>query len=454
MTRFRVAASRRLDGATPRSTLLRLLLALSLLAMLGAPPARAQQPAPGSEASGEARRVFEHARERLVQVRTLALPSRAQASTGSGFVVAEDGLVVTNYHVVSQAAAERGPYALEWVGVDASSGPLEIVAIDVRHDLALLRRKSGAPLPYLALAPETRELQRGERVFSLGKPLDLGFVVSEGLYNGVVERDLYGHLLFSGALNAGMSGGPALDADGRVIGINVARRLDGQLVSFLIPVRYLHELLAAPAQNLAELPQRLAEINRQLRLHQAAMVERVLAAPWPTQIQGPYRVPVLPDGLARCWGGNDADNENGLSTTSTQCNLSAGRFVSGNLILGTVRLDHRHVESTRLTDWAFWTAMRGQFANRVFGLRKDRQRTPPRCEEADVETAIGAQRVVFCLGGYHRFEGLFQMTLLTMTLTHPKASLSSHLYADGITEANARRLAQTFLESMRWNRAP
>ena len=425
-----------------------------MLALLASSPAHAQQPPAAGEASGEARRVFDQARQRLLQIRTLALPSRAQASTGSGFVVSADGLVVTNYHVVSQAVAEKGPYALEWVGVDASSGPLEIVAIDVRHDLALLRRATTAPLPLLELAPATRELQRGERVFSLGKPLDLSFVVSEGLYNGVVERDLYGHLLFSGALNAGMSGGPAVDAEGKVIGVNVARRLDGQLVSFLIPVRYLHELLAAPAQTLEPLPQRLAEIGRQLGQHQAAMVDRALAAPWPTQIQGPYRVPVLPDSLARCWGSNNADNEAGLSTTTTQCNLAAGRFVSGNLVLGTIRLDHRHVETSKLSAWAFWTAMRGQFANRVFGLRKDRQRTPPRCEEADVETAIGTQRVVLCLGAYHRFDGLFQMTLLTMALTSSKSALSSHLYADGVTEANARRLAQTFLESMQWNRAP
>lgn len=434
-----------------KSGLVTLLVALVSSAI----PALAQQPpTPAPVASDEARRVFDHARDRLVQIRTLALPSRAQASTGSGFVVGADGLVVSNYHVVSQATAEKGPYALEWVGVDGSSGPLEIAAIDVQHDLALLRRKSETPLPVLALAPAARELRRGERIFSLGKPLDLSFVVAEGLYNGVVERDLYGHLLFSGALNSGMSGGPALDGEGNVIGVNVARRLDGQLVSFLIPIRYLHELLAAPAQKLDELPLRLAEINRQLGRHQAAMVERVLAEPWPTQIQGPYRVPVLPDRLARCWGGNTTDGETGLATATTQCNLAAGRFVSGNLLLGTVRLDHRHVESAKLSGWAFWTAMRGQFANRVFGLRKDRQRTPPRCEEADVETAIGPQRAVLCLGTYHRFEGLYQMTLLTMTLTGATSALASHLYADGVTETNARRLAATFLDSMRWNRAP
>ncbi|MBM3523010.1 MAG: serine protease, partial [Alphaproteobacteria bacterium] len=100
------------------------LVALLVALVAAAYPAPAQQPpTPAPVASDEARRVFDHARDRLVQIRTLALPSRAQASTGSGFVVGADGLVVSNYHVISQATAEKGPYALEWVGVDGSSGP-------------------------------------------------------------------------------------------------------------------------------------------------------------------------------------------------------------------------------------------------------------------------------------------------------------------------------------------
>ena len=46
------------------------------------------------------------------------------------------------------------------------------------------------------------------------------------------------------------------------------------------------------------------------------------------------------------------------------------------------------------------------------------------------------------------------MTLLAITLTHPGAALTSQLQADGVTEANARRLARTLLESMRWDRTP
>ena len=63
-------------------------------------------------------------------------------------------------------------------------------------------------------------------------------------YLGVVERSFYPSIFFSGSLNPGMSGGPTLDEQGRVMGINVATRLDGQQVSFLVPAQYAIDLVA------------------------------------------------------------------------------------------------------------------------------------------------------------------------------------------------------------------
>ena len=76
-------------------------------------------------------------------------------------------------------------------------------------------------------------MSQGERIYSLGNPLDIGFAVIEGTYNGLVERSFYPTIFFAGSLNPGVSGGPTLDQQGRVIGINVAARRDGEQVSFL-----------------------------------------------------------------------------------------------------------------------------------------------------------------------------------------------------------------------------
>ncbi len=56
--------------------------------------------------------------------------------------------------------------------------------------------------------------------------------MTEGTYNGLVQRSFYPRIFFGGALNPGMSGGPALDDAGQVVGVNVSKRLDGDLLSF------------------------------------------------------------------------------------------------------------------------------------------------------------------------------------------------------------------------------
>ena len=85
-------------------------------------------------------------------------------------------------------------------------------------------------------------------MYSLGNPLDVGFAVIEGNYNGLVERSFYPQIFFAGSLSGGMSGGPALDQEGRVIGVNVARRVDGEQVSFLVPGPLASALLARAAR--------------------------------------------------------------------------------------------------------------------------------------------------------------------------------------------------------------
>ena len=98
-------------------------------------------------------------------------------------------------------------------------------------------------MPALQLRPQGEPLEQGERIYSLGNPLDVGFAITEGNYNGLVQRSFYPRIFFGGALNPGMSGGPALDARGRVIGVNVAKRLDAEQVSFLVPAEFARALL-------------------------------------------------------------------------------------------------------------------------------------------------------------------------------------------------------------------
>ena len=101
-----------------------------------AAPAAAQPQAP---VSLSARKVYEQARSQLVQIRTVLKGQASQTSVGSGFLVTKDGLIVTNFHVVSEAALKPERHELVYVTADGREAPLAILQLDVLHDLALLQ---------------------------------------------------------------------------------------------------------------------------------------------------------------------------------------------------------------------------------------------------------------------------------------------------------------------------
>src|SRR5258706_5611653 len=146
-------------------------IALSAAALILAGVAAAQPQPPGSDEkpqapppmSSAAERVYEAARLRILQIRTLLQAAGRQSTIGSGFLVTADGLAITNYHVVSQFALDPRTYRLEYLAPDGARGALPLLAIDVAHALAV--RKPDRPgRPYFdfhsrALA---RRLPKGE----------------------------------------------------------------------------------------------------------------------------------------------------------------------------------------------------------------------------------------------------------------------------------------------------
>ncbi|HLL19963.1 MAG TPA: serine protease, partial [Rubrivivax sp.] len=184
-------------------------------AAASAPENGASAPAaePPPPITGAGQRIYERTRPLLLQVRTLLKTQDSQSSVGSGFLVDDAGHLVTNYHVISQYALQPSRHRLVYATVDGKQGALQLLAFDVVHDLALLKPvdNSGpdglAGRGAVALRPENLPLPRGARIFALGNPLDVGFAVAEGTYNGPVERSVLETLFFGGSLSAGMSGG-------------------------------------------------------------------------------------------------------------------------------------------------------------------------------------------------------------------------------------------------------
>lgn len=139
---------------------------------------------------------------------------------GSGFIVSGDGLVVTNEHVVAQATQIRVRLA------DGSIRGATLIGSDERTDVALLRMEALATC-YPALTwGDSEKVRVGEDITAVGSPFGLGGSVSAGIISGrgraVGPGPYHDFLQIDAAINQGNSGGPLLDASGRVIGINTA----------------------------------------------------------------------------------------------------------------------------------------------------------------------------------------------------------------------------------------
>jgi serine protease Do len=165
-------------------------------------------------------------------------------SLGSGFVVHEDGYVVTNHHVIDRARQIKVELA------DGRKLDADLVSSDPEADLAVLRIQGEKPLTPLELG-DSADLMIGEPVIAVGNPMGFSHSVSTGIVSAL-HRDLKspdGSVLLTdlvqtdAAINPGNSGGPLLNAYGQVIGINTAIRGDAQNIGFSIPVNRLRDLV-------------------------------------------------------------------------------------------------------------------------------------------------------------------------------------------------------------------
>jgi serine protease Do len=160
---------------------------------------------------------------------------------GSGFLIGADGLMVTSRHVIDGADEVR--VVLD----DGRSFPGAVVARDALLDVALLRLQGARGLPTVTLG-SSAGLRAGDTVIAIGNPFGLGPSVTVGILSATarsLEEGPLGRLLQTdAAVNPGYSGGPLLDGEGRVVGINTAVLDHGQGITFAVPIDDVRAVLA------------------------------------------------------------------------------------------------------------------------------------------------------------------------------------------------------------------
>lgn len=394
----------------------------------------------------DARALFEVANESVFQIRVIDLASGDRFSLGSGFRVGSDGRLATNFHVVSSYVHEPEKYRLEAVDFRGTVLPLELRALDVVHDLAIVASTAttGAGLPLAS-----GELAKGDRIYSMGNPLDLGMTIIEGTYNGLVENSRYRNILFSGSLNAGMSGGPALDATGAVIGVNVSK--GGEQISFVVPVRHLAALFQK-----SESPPSAAgfnpEITAALLADQQAFYREVLAVD-ATRTLGDLEVVDKLHPSLRCWGHAEDEPDEHYTATHQHCTSEDEIFISNELVLGDFRYDVELINTEELNRFQFYNLLEEEFQHRSFHNTTDaKQVTPYECREGALALDSGNWKLSSCVRAYRKLAGLYDASMIMISLDDPHRAAIVKISASGVSRDNALALFRKMTDTVAWIR--
>jgi len=406
-------------------------------------PRARKRPPPSAPTSQD---LFRRYRDRVFQVRIVDKASSAQSSLGTGFFVSPDGLAVTNYHVVSELVLNPTQYRAELVREGAPPVPIAILDLDVVQDLALLKAETGTA--YFEFQPDAPP--KGTRLFSLGNPHDLGLSIVEGSYNGIVAESFYEKIHFTGAINSGMSGGPTIGADGRVVGVNVAS--SGNQIGFLVPASYAKRLLdQATSRDAATAEALMERVRTSLVESQDRVTTRLLESFSKTLELGPYVVPGDVDPALHCWGDTDRSKGQAYEEVSRYCASDDEIYLTGNHRTGLVWTYKQWFSTKDLNPVAFYKLYERAFNSIDTKIRAGREDvTPFRCRDGRVRSGDIDFETVFCARAYRRVAGLYDVLFAAASVDSSKNGLQTTLTLGGFSFENAREIARRYLEAVKW----
>jgi S1-C subfamily serine protease len=159
-----------------------------------------------------------------------------ELGSGSGFIISSDGKIVTNFHVIENAAFASVKLANGDVYDDVS-----VVSYDERRDIAILKVK-GLKLPTSMLG-DSDVVKVGEKVVAIGNPLGLEKTVSEGIISSIRNMEGVNVLQTTAPISHGSSGGALFNSKGEIVGITFAGFEQGQNLNFAIPINYAKPLI-------------------------------------------------------------------------------------------------------------------------------------------------------------------------------------------------------------------
>lgn len=374
----------------------------------------------------------------------------AKSSLGSGYLVTDDGRLVTNYHVVGAYVDDPGRYAIRAKN-QSGDHAARLVAFDLVNDLAVLQIEPDGSRP---LRVARARPAPGAPVVSFGNPEGLGLSLIEGIANGFAEKGLVDRMLLSMPLNSGMSGGPILNAAGEVVGTNVSVMWLSNSLSFGVPAEKIAPLLARPPLS-ADEPSLRAETARQLAAVEQATVARVLQ-PGEGEIAVGGAVSARPSDVLECWDSSETDADAGVTKASYACDLQFTPSIEEVGEIASVELLVEHF-AAKAAAFGFYSWLEQHAGEHMETQALDPGNgvfSAPRCVADRVEAGGLTWKVDTCASAYVSYPGYFDFDLTATTLTRPREAAFVALHGKGLSAPSFAALFRRFLGNVRFAGPP
>jgi serine protease Do len=385
----------------------------------------------------------------LVQVRISDRVAGSKSAIGSGFFVGDQGLIATNYHVISELVFHPEDYRAAFYRENGQSGSLALLGVDVVHDLAILRPAETVPSKSLRIAEKNPA--HGEKLYSIGNPHDIGMTIVEGTYNGFLKKSLHKKIHFTGSINPGMSGGPVLNQRGNVVGINVSTA--GNQMSFLVPAKYLQTLLANLPQEVPDNSAILESIHGQLLANQDNAMRLLSQKPLKTTDFNGFLVPGELTDFLKCWGDRQPEDEDHLfAKVYKYCSSNDNIYLSRDHRTAMIDFRHEVFSTEKMGKIRFSNFLQKRLNRPQIGGRGDEESvTNYHCNSDFVQHDGLDFKVILCLRSYKKFADLYDVFLTANSLSQGDEALHTTLYLSGVSHENALNFPREYLEAISWN---
>jgi len=401
-----------------------------------------------SYSAEQAEEIFKQLAPSLYQIRLIDKASGEKSSIGSGFQISSDGLIATNYHVISGFARHPNKYTIEIFDHQGKKAPLTLQSVDVINDLAIVKREVDRNMPFFEIANGVP--QKGEELYSLGNPHDLGMIVVPGTYNGLKKESFNDRIHFTGSVNSGMSGGPVVNKDSQVVGVNVAT--SGNQIGFLVPHDKLRNLYESYK---ASVPESIKEqMADQLANNQDKLISTLLKSEWLMRPLGEGVVPTVNIPFIRCWGESNADKADAIVlAVVANCSLDENTYLSSNFFTGAVEMEFRYMQAKELSDTKFYQIFERQLTQVMPGNKAGKDDVSEFQCQHDIVTPSNqaiTNKAVFCTRAYKDFPKLFDVIYIAISVDKGDQALLSHFTIAGVTQNSALSFTEKFMESVSW----